>query len=570
MTMTGPTAPTGAPGFPWRLETYSNITPFTVRDGATYLQELLELKQWLATQLVPYVDSEIIAYVAAFNDALDQYSTAFTALEAYTATQEGDMAATVTAFNTAAATAQATITALVSTVQASATAAAASATTAAGWASTEYNIQDTNVGTLIGATASATYAALLAFVHAFNTANGVAINVKSFGAKGDGTTDDTAAFNTALASFPATGGKLVVPQGHYIWSSEVVFPVASIHFEGAGRNSTLITTSSATNNGIHVGVNGAFTTLSGFSIENTGSPTAGAGILFDTTNAGTYSSIKDVYVRGFYNGIVLNSSVMGWLEKVVCEANHHYGILIQNDSSNACQWQLNNVAALANNASGIVVNALNGLGAAQITLGNWNNIATYQNGGYGIVLQGTSAVPVNDCRLFEAFLGNDANGGFYADSYGGNHILSGVFTELAGSSVTGIAGGQAATGLGHGIIFTSTNVDVSISGGKDTANSQCGIYTACAETLVHGRSITNCGQTTANTVDASHSGIYNAGGNLTVTGCSIKGMTNAIATATDTVLAVGNTLHSAGASYVKPEFITLTSSVVASNRQLTS
>ena len=47
---------------------YSNITPFTVRDGATYLTVLEELRNWLNTTLVPHVDTEIANLVIAWED----------------------------------------------------------------------------------------------------------------------------------------------------------------------------------------------------------------------------------------------------------------------------------------------------------------------------------------------------------------------------------------------------------------------------------------------------------------------------------------------------------------------
>lgn len=39
-------------------------------------------------------------------------------------------------------------------------------------------------------------------------------NVLDFGAVGDGTTDDSAAINTAIASLPVAGGRLIFPEGH--------------------------------------------------------------------------------------------------------------------------------------------------------------------------------------------------------------------------------------------------------------------------------------------------------------------------------------------------------------------
>jgi hypothetical protein len=50
-------------------------------------------------------------------------------------------------------------------------------------------------------------------------------NVKSYGAKGDGVTDDTAALNAALAAVSAHGGGyLFLPRGTYEISSEIVIP----------------------------------------------------------------------------------------------------------------------------------------------------------------------------------------------------------------------------------------------------------------------------------------------------------------------------------------------------------
>lgn len=45
---------------------YTNIQPFTVRDGATYLLVLEGLREWLNDQLVPHVDKEISELIASW------------------------------------------------------------------------------------------------------------------------------------------------------------------------------------------------------------------------------------------------------------------------------------------------------------------------------------------------------------------------------------------------------------------------------------------------------------------------------------------------------------------------
>lgn len=44
----------------------------------------------------------------------------------------------------------------------------------------------------------------------------ITVNVKDYGAKGDGVTDDSVAIQTAIAAMPKTGGKLLFPPGTYI------------------------------------------------------------------------------------------------------------------------------------------------------------------------------------------------------------------------------------------------------------------------------------------------------------------------------------------------------------------
>ena len=71
-----------------------------------------------------------------------------------------------------------------------------------------------------------------------NTINGT-VNVKDFGAAGDGVADDTAAISSAL-SFVAQGGCLYFPQGVYAFSSGLLLSASKVSIMGSGSGSTTL------------------------------------------------------------------------------------------------------------------------------------------------------------------------------------------------------------------------------------------------------------------------------------------------------------------------------------------
>jgi pectate lyase-like protein len=72
------------------------------------------------------------------------------------------------------------------------------------------------------------------------------VNVKTFGAVGDGVTNDTAAFNAALASLKAAGGgRCLVPKGTYLISATTNPAItshvsANVHLVGEGRDVSVL------------------------------------------------------------------------------------------------------------------------------------------------------------------------------------------------------------------------------------------------------------------------------------------------------------------------------------------
>ncbi len=63
-------------------------------------------------------------------------------------------------------------------------------------------------------------------------------NVKDFGAKGDGETDDTAAFQKALDEAPE--GAVLVPEGRYVIGKQVVIKRAGVVLRGEGKKKSVL------------------------------------------------------------------------------------------------------------------------------------------------------------------------------------------------------------------------------------------------------------------------------------------------------------------------------------------
>jgi parallel beta-helix repeat protein len=73
------------------------------------------------------------------------------------------------------------------------------------------------------------------------------VSVKTFGAVGDGVTNDTAAFNKALAECAVDGGTCLVPEGTYLISAPGISTernrasiLSGVHLTGAGRGASIL------------------------------------------------------------------------------------------------------------------------------------------------------------------------------------------------------------------------------------------------------------------------------------------------------------------------------------------
>ena len=113
------------------------------------------------------------------------------------------------------------------------------------------------------------------------------VNVRDFGAVGDGVADDTVAIQAAINSL-SIGGTILFPCGIYKTSSAINVSIAGIILAGENRSKTIIRTTSATANVIVLDAGNVG--ISNLRIEHAITRTAGSSISI-TTNA----SKIDVY-----------------------------------------------------------------------------------------------------------------------------------------------------------------------------------------------------------------------------------------------------------------------------------
>ena len=141
-----------------------------------------------------------------------------------------------------------------------------------------------------------------------------AVNVKWFGATGDGATDDYTAI-AAARTFLASGGHLYFPFGTYKTSLEVNFDYDNITISGDGPRSSIVTTSSGTAHILSFG-NGT-TARNGITVKDigfnaTGAKSAGSSIRLNKVNQ---ASVSNYWIGSPFIGIEVLSSTIVFIER---------------------------------------------------------------------------------------------------------------------------------------------------------------------------------------------------------------------------------------------------------------
>ncbi|WP_414815942.1 glycosyl hydrolase family 28-related protein [Rhizobium sp. IY2] len=170
------------------------------------------------------------------------------------------------------------------------------------------------------------------------------VNVKWFGAVGDGVTDDQAAFNAIPSVLPANGGEIYIPAGRYVLGAAWSIASKSVSIRGAGVKVAMLFFAGSTN-GITYTANdlARMITVENLSIVTlTNASTIGLSISFPS-NAG--SSWKNCTIRD----VVLDST-----STIAAYEN-------TNNSQNAARWFK---GIVANNVAGLTIDNVHVRGRA--------------------------------------------------------------------------------------------------------------------------------------------------------------------------------------------------------------
>lgn len=127
------------------------------------------------------------------------------------------------------------------------------------------------------------------------------LSVKDFGAKGDGTTDDTAAINSMIASVPS-GASVYWPTGTYKVSSLITVG-KQMTWVGAGRLSTTVATNQAA---ASVFVFNACVNITDMGFTCSATPTSGVMLTYNT--GAIRSRLTGFWMVNFFSGITVNGT----------------------------------------------------------------------------------------------------------------------------------------------------------------------------------------------------------------------------------------------------------------------
>ena len=354
------------------------------------------------------------------------------------------------------------------------------------------------------------------------------VTVKDFGAKGDGVTDDTSAFNNAIANM--SGHCLYVPAGNYLISGTINISVNNFKLLGDFEYGTTLTCNSSTSDVFDI--TGSDIEIAGFNISH--SVTRTGGTTFNFASGSTHT-LRDFLIFGAYTAISLSSTISvirdGQIRNTVATVGR--SILIGANAAGFDQLIMNIVMDAPSGsqpAFGIIVNQTNDLrivqceiqhqgtgmiispGTSQLAFAVWADNTFFDSSAQrGVFILPSSTGSVSNVRFSNCWFGNNGSHGCEVNNSGTGSCSSIHFIDP-----------QCVSNTGDGILLTKGD-DVRILGGVFEQNSN-GFHVGANQSdwSIIGASLGNFGGGTGNsghgiTIDAGSST------NFVIANCDIRG-----------------------------------------------
>ncbi len=270
------------------------------------------------------------------------------------------------------------------------------------------------------------------------------INVKEFGAKGDGTTNDSSAIQSAIDAVSSSGGAVFFPPGTYLLNTGLTVDKNKLTIFGYGWGSATLKANAAIT--ILLIRDAERVNIHGLKLDGN-SKTATAGLSFLPTTGGArnqYSSVRDVTVTSCQTGMVIgatnNYSVVGLSISGFTVTSNNIGI--QLNGTNTGDIFFSDGAVTDNSTVGVDLGTSMGAAFRGVSTNGLNGAADFRAGD-----------TANTLLTIEDHIGNPSQGPFVLVNgvYGQQMALS-VILKNCSISWNGTAGNDIIKYLGQGTV----------------------------------------------------------------------------------------------------------------------